>query len=342
MEGVSLRNTPAGAGSEGELKGKDPVALGGGAVLNQHSVSVLPTRDRVRVTAAEFTRKFGQLTKLHRNTPIHVTNHGQETHVLVAADLYEQLASGAAQATAASGSDLPTLTDLGAWIRQGLIVLDREMKVRYANPVAYMMAQLPEGSLMGRDLLEVLPQLKDSLLSGYLQRTISGGERQTADLPLPFRSEDVWYRADVIPNLHGATLLLTDISDDVRRYRLADAKVALVTALDQHGGIGYARVNVRARIERVDATLSQMLSMPEERLVGNYITDLVPVADRVAFKDNLEAVLSGQATLSCRTRMITNQGTVIPVKVAIAELRGAYGGEGAVLVITDHMDGDED
>lgn len=313
------------------------MAFGIESTDNQHAVGHASTRDRVRVTAAEFTRKFGQLTKLHRNTPIHVTNHGQETHVLVAADVYEQLASGAAQATVASGSDLPTLTDLGAWIRQGLIVLDRQMKVRYANPVAYMMTQLPEGSLIGRDFLEALPQLKDSLLSGYLNRTISGGERQTADLPLPLRSEDVWYRADVIPNLNGATLLLTDISDDVRRYRLADAKVALVTALDQHGGIGYARVNVRARIERVDSTLASMLSMAEERLVGNNITDLVPVADRVAFKDNLEAVLSGQATLSCRTRLITNQGTIIQVKVAIAELRGVYGGEGAVLVITDHM-----
>jgi PAS domain S-box-containing protein len=270
-----------------------------------------------------------------------VTNHGQETHVLVAADLYEQLASGTQVSTGAE-SDLPTLTDLGAWIRQGLLVLDRDMKVRYANPVAYMMTQLPEGSLIGRNLVEALPQLKGSLLSGYLHRTISGGERQSADLPLPFRHEDVWYRADMIPNLNGATLLLTDISDDVRRYRLADAKVALVTALDQHGGIGYARVNVRARIERVDATLAQMLSMPEERLTGNSITDLVPVADRVAFKENLEAVLSSQATLSCRTRLITNQGTVIPVKVAIAELRGAYGSEGAVLVITDHVDGDDD
>ena len=312
------------------------------AAISQPSAALMPTRDRVRVTAAEFTRKFGHLTKLYRNTPIHVTNHGQETHVLLAADVYEQLAAGAAQATVASGSDLPTLTDLGAWIRQGLIVLDRDMNVRYANPVAYMMAQVPEGSLIGRNFLEALPELRDSLLSSYLQRTISGGERQTADLPLPFRAEDVWYRADVIPNLNGATLLLTDISDDVRRYRLADAKVALVTALDQHGGIGYARVNVRARIERVDATLAKMLSMPEERLVGNYITDLVPVADRVAFKDSLEAVLSGQATASCRTRMITNHGAIIPVKVAVAELRGAYGGEGAVLVITDHMDSGED
>lgn len=317
------------------------MTLGTDAVLSLPHATPLPARDRVRVTAAEFTRKFGQLTKLHRNTPIHVTNHGQETHVLVAADLYEQLASGTQVSTGAE-SDLPTLTDLGAWIRQGLLVLDRDMKVRYANPVAYMMTQLPEGSLIGRNLVEALPQLKGSLLSGYLHRTISGGERQSADLPLPFRHEDVWYRADMIPNLNGATLLLTDISDDVRRYRLADAKVALVTALDQHGGIGYARVNVRARIERVDATLAQMLSMPEERLTGNSITDLVPVADRVAFKENLEAVLSSQATLSCRTRLITNQGTVIPVKVAIAELRGAYGSEGAVLVITDHVDGDDD
>lgn len=296
--------------------------------------------EHVTVTAAEFTRRFGQLTKVHRNVPIHVTNHGQETHVLLASDFYNRLTKitdGAIE----TDDPMPSLPELGSWIRQGLIVVDHQSIVRYANPVAHMMSNLAEGALVGRPFLDALPQLTDTLLSGYLQRALCGGERQTADFPSIMRP-DAWLRADFIPCRHGAMLLFTDITDDVRHYRLADAKVALVNALEEHGGIGYARINVRARIERVDSTLAEMLAMPQDRLIGNYITDLVPVADRVAFKEQLEAVLSGSATTTCRTKLITNQGNVIGVKVAIAELRGTYGGEGAVLVITDHLAEDDE
>lgn len=290
--------------------------------------------ERVTVTAAEFTRRFCQLTKVHRNVPIHVTNHGQETHVLLASDTYSRLIQADDPAVIDASDCMPTLSELGAWIRQGLIVVDREQSIQYANPVFHMMAGVSDGTLVGRDFLSVLPQLQNTLLSGYLQRALCGGERQTADFPSLLRA-DAWYRADFIPCRQGAMLLLTDITDEVRQYRLADAKVALVNALEEHGGVGYARINLRARIDRVDTTLAEMLSVPQERLVGNYIADLVPLSDRVAFKEQLEGVLSGESTASCRTKLITNQGNVIEVKVAIAELRGTYGGEGAVLVITN-------
>lgn len=297
--------------------------------------------DPVTVTAAEFTRRFGQLTKLHRNVPIHVTNHGQETHVLLASDTYAQLIELPESEEEEAAESLPTLPELGAWIRQGLVVVDQNQIIRYANPVVHMMAGVAEGSLNGRDFLTVLPQLQNTLLVGYLQRALCGGERQTADFPSGLRP-DAWYRADFVPCRQGAMMLLTDITDEVRHYRLADAKVALVNALEEHGCVGYARINLRARIERVDATLAEMLAVPQDRLVGNYIADLVPLADRVAFKEQLEGVLSGEPTSSCRTRLITNQGNTIEVKIAIAELRGTYGGEGAVLVITDHLGEDED
>ena len=305
----------------------------GKGVATSHLASV--DSEHVTVTAAEFTRKFGQLTKVHRNAPIHVTNHGQETHVLLASDVYAKLTrEPVVGGDAPSESQLPSLIEIGAWIRQGLIVVDRDMMVRYANPVAHMMANLPDGALTGRQYFETLPQHRETLLGAYLQRALCGGERQTADFPSNLRA-DAWYRGDFIPCRDGAMLLMTDITDDVQRYRLADAKRALVMALDAHGGIGYVRINVRARIERVDATFAELLAMPEERLIGNYITDLVPISERVAFKEQLEGVLSGDSTVTCETKLITNAGNVIEVKVAIAELRGTYGGEGAVLVVTD-------
>ena len=295
--------------------------------------------EHIRVTAADFTRNFGQLTKLHRNAPIHITNHGQETHVLLAADVYgDLLQRGAAERSV--DDMMPTLSDLGAWIRQGLAVFDENMVARYANPVVHMMANLSDGIMIGRRLTDVLPEVQNTLLLAYLQRALSGGERQTADFPGCIR-KSAWFRGDFIPCRDGAMMLLTDITDDVHHYRLADTKVALVNAMEEHGGVGFARVNVRTRIERVDRTLADMLAMPEDRLIGVSITDLVPTADRVAFKDVLETVLSGTATTNCKTRLITNHGDIIGVKIAIAELRGTYGNEGAVLVVTNHEPADE-
>jgi PAS domain S-box-containing protein len=141
---------------------------------------------------------------------------------------------------------------------------------------------------------------------------------------------------ETFPIAGGVGCLVRDITDEVQKERLADVKGAILDSMIVHGGVGYARLSARGTIDRADEPLLQMIKLSQERLIGVPVVDLVPAAQRVAFRDKLEAVLRGEGSARIETEFLTNDGKLIAVDGALVELRGVYGTEGAVLVVTEH------
>jgi PAS domain S-box-containing protein len=297
-------------------------ALGGGS-QSRRSV----------VTSAEFTRHFGHVRQSSSVEPVFVTHHGRETHVLLAIETYRDLTSGEPQPTSVAQESLPSSSDLAGWILRGCIILDGDERIVFANPTAHAITARDDGALIGRSLFDAVPEFSESLVRSYVNRATSNREPCIADLPSMFR-QDGWLRLEVYPTARNTTLLLHDITEDVRRDRLADPKKVLVDTIDRHGDIGTIRLNVRARIEHVNDACATMLGLPRERLVDIAIHDLVPRAARVAFRDVVDPVLAGGAPAQFDTAVLANDGTIVPVRGTISELRGAYGSEGAVIVLT--------
>lgn len=289
---------------------------------------------KLQVTSAELVRQFGNLRHAMGDATVFVTNHGRTTHALLSAAQYEKLVeNGRRGADPDSRAPLPTLREFADWVPHGVVSLDGEMNVVMANRVAHAIFDKRAGELEGRNLYEAVPALNGSLAQTYIKRAASGKEVCVADLPSIFRP-DSWVRLEVYPLARITTLMFRDITEDMQNHRLADAKRAIVDAISLHGGIGYMRLNVRGQIERVDATLCAMLQLPEERLLTIGIADLVPVANRVSFRERLEKVLRGEGPQRVETVLLSNDGTPLPVIAAITDLPGIYGNEGAVAIIT--------
>jgi len=288
------------------------------------------------VTAAELVRHFAECREAASRQGLYVTHHGRPTHVLLGIERYQALRAGEGADGpdgAAGDGEAPLLHMLADWLDDALILCDAAMTVRFANRAMQAFCRRSAQALVGRPLLEALPEAAGSLLEVHARRTAAGGEMASADIPSPFQPEG-WLHFHSFPLGGWNALIIRDISEEVRRERMADVPAALLEAMRLHGDIAFMRLSVRGTIEQVNAPCARLVGLPEARLRGVALADMVARQDRMACRAALEAVLQGAAEQRLRVELISNGDAMLPLDMALTQLRGAYGVEGAVLVAT--------
>ena len=281
------------------------------------------------VPAAELVRNFAHWREIGVQEPLLVTHHGRETHIFMGLDRFRTLTL--------NGPETPPgpdhLSQLSTWIHQGLILCRADYTIGHVNPAALAMTRRWDRHLAGLPLWEALPELAESLTQSHIRHSMVSGEGSAADIPSPFR-ENCWIRFETFPFPDGVALLLSDITEDVRRNRLADAKAALMQAMCIHGGVGHVKVSSRGFIEFADDMFCAMVGLPLDRLIHISLTDLADLPARPRLREELDHVLRGEGERKIATSLLANTGAVVPAEIGIAPLQGLYGSEGAVLVIT--------
>ncbi|AKM10701.1 PAS domain-containing protein [Croceicoccus naphthovorans] len=290
----------------------------------------------VTATAAEVVRSFSHWRDVANTNPVYITNHGRETHVLLDIGSFRELSMPGAGGSA-GGEDLIGLAE---WINEAILICDGDLRIDYANRVAGAVCRKPVGELTGKMLVEALPSVAGSLMEVHARRTVIGGEPSAADLPSPFH-DGAWLRFQSFPLGKSNVLMFRDITEDVQRHRLADVKAAILDAMSVHGEVGYVRVSIRGTIERIDDPFSKMVELDESRLIGIGLADLVVREERPAFRDALESVLQGGPSQKLRVGFLSNSGEVAYARLSIVQLHGAYGAEGAVVLLTACKEGED-
>ena len=280
------------------------------------------------VPAANFVRSFSKWRDEALVKPVFVANHGRITHALIGIDQFEKLSEG----HGTQAADVNPF-ELAEWIDEAVIVCDRDLVVESMNRVASAACRMSSSHCVGRNLYDCLPQLRGTLFDVHLMRTVEANESTSADIPSPLR-EGGWLRLQSFPLHERNVLLFRDITEEVERHRLADVKAALIEAMAVHNAIGYVRVTVSGQIERVDEPFCDLLGVREDRLRGANLVELVSREKRVEFKSALQEAMSGEGPRRLVSSFISNGGETDEVVAAIVQLRGAYGAEGAVILLT--------
>jgi PAS domain-containing protein len=250
------------------------------------------------------------------------------SHVLSSIDQYERLTSSQ------DNTETPELTLFGLadWLDDGIFVCDRDGRLLYANRVAKAIARLDD--IVGDvPLADLVPSVRGTLFEVHYRRTLIGCEPTSADLPSPFR-DDGWLHLRSFPLRNNIVLLFRDITEDVQRHRLADVKETIIEGMAVQGRIGYLRISLRGTIDRADKVFCDWIGLPEDRLVGAVLLDLVEKTERVTFREALDKVLDGAGSQNLDAAFLPNHEGIVRVRCGIAQLKGAYGAEGAVLLCT--------
>jgi len=286
------------------------------------------------VTAAHLVRSFAEYRDRAREHPLFISSHGRQTHVLLGIELFEAMQASALPGGPASqqASD-EQVTELARWIDDAVIICDETLTIRFANRVAHAICRKPANEMTDVPLLDALPEVRGTLLEAHIQRTAVGSKPSSADLPSPFVA-GAWLRMQTFPLCSNSVIVIRDISEEVQDHRLADVKVALTAAMSLHGNVAYVRVSVRGTMENVGPSFSEWLGLPEDRLLNLPLVDVVTREARSGIRAELDAVLRGGTARLVETDLLTNDGTTVAVKAAIAPLHGTYGSEGAIMLIT--------
>lgn len=295
-------------------------------------------REPQRVSAAEFIRGFANWRLRAARRPVVVTHHGKDAHVLISLDDYRRLDTDPSEARDSANLLRDAQADLFESIRDGAILIDRQWRVAAVNPAASDMLEAAAADLIGVELTQALPRLGGSLLSHHLIRMIDHRERFSGDVPDLIRPGQ-WLRIDLVPHRIGGALVVRDVGDTVERHGAVDAQRAMADAVAAHGAIGWARLSVRETVEDANEALIAMVGADAAAIRRVRFSALLLLGQRQAFAEALEAAFRSRAPQHVLSEMMTREGTGIPVTLAIADLRGPYASDGALVVVTRRADG---
>jgi PAS domain-containing protein len=286
-----------------------------------------------RVSAADFIRGFANWRLQSARKPVVVTHHGKDAHVLISLDDYRRLDDVPAP-TGATSDRLPdSLAGVVESIRDGVILIDRQWRIAAVNPAASDMVEAACAALIGVDLVTALPRLKDSLLIHHIIRLIDHRERFSGEVPDILRPRQ-WLRVDLVPTPIGGAIILRDVSGAMEDIAAGAVQRAMLDAVETDGGIGHARISVREAVETANDTLTALLGVDADAIRRVRFSALLAVGQRAVFAEALESVFRSGQPARIASQMVTRDGLTIDVTLAIAEVRGPYASDGAVVLVT--------
>jgi PAS domain-containing protein len=248
---------------------------------------------------------------------------------------FEELSVGSPnnRADFSENQSLNMVIALADWLDEAMIINDQELNVVFANRVALAIMDKSPGRMAGKPLFTIAPEIDGSLMGANLRHTLSSGEPCASDLLSPF-NESSWLRCETF-RLDGYIFVkFRDITGDVERHRLADKKLAIMKGMDLHGAVGYVRLSVRGTIEFANEPFCSFVDLPAKRLTGILASDLVEHSERRAFRESLEQVFHGESAGALHGCFLSNRGDFVSATLSMVGLSGAYGTEGAIILVT--------
>ncbi len=291
-----------------------------------------------RVSAADFIRGFANWRLQSTRKPVVVTQHGKDAHVLISLDDYRRLDGGDAMGATPQNELGASLATLVESVRDGIIVIDRQWRILSLNPVASDMIERAAATLIGDRLVSALPQFGESVLFQRIIRLIDHRERFSGDLPGILRPRQ-WLHVDLVPLPVGGAILLRDISEAMESLAAGGMRQALATAVDADGAIGHARLSVRETIDAANDALTTMVGVDAAAIRRVRFSALLAVGCRAAFAEAIESVFRSGEPVRIASQIVTREGVALDVTLSIAEIRGAYASEGAVVLVTRALAG---
>ncbi len=295
---------------------------------------VATAQEPQRVSAADFIRGFANWRLQSARKPVVVTHHGKDAHVLISLDDYRRLDGDVAREVAAASDILQSsLAGLVESVRDGVILIDRQRRIAALNPAASDMLEIAAAGLVGEELAVAVPGLRDSLILHHINRLLDHRERFSGDVPGMLRPRQ-WLHVDLVPLPVGGAIILRDVSDAIEGFAAGDMRQAMLDAIEIDGGIGHARISVRETFEAANPMLTDLLGVYAAAIRRVRFSVLLAVGQRSAFVEALESVFRLGAPVRIASQMVTRDGSVVDVALTIAEVRGPYASDGAVVLVT--------
>lgn len=209
--------------------------------------------------------------------------------------------------------------------------LDRELRVLRLNEAAALDIGAPVREVIGRSLLELVPDLAGSLLERTLRETLAGAPPVTVEQL--HSSSGRWFNVRCFPSPEGLIVFANDITErkeaerllvqaklelerrvERRTEELRDANQLLAAVFDRAPG-GIAITDTNGVFVRANPAYQELVRYSEAELAGRGLADLTEPDDYPRAAGQMGALLDGElGTCQIELRFRRADGSVIWVQ----------------------------
>ncbi|MDS0294034.1 bacterio-opsin activator domain-containing protein [Halogeometricum luteum] len=161
-----------------------------------------------------------------------------------------------------------TLEETFVRMDQGLLGVDEEWRVTYANPEAERLLDRARRDLVGEQLWEVFGEESEPLRDRY-EKALRTGEKASFEWYYP--PHDRWYEMEAYPSSAGLSIYFADVTDRVEREmellryeRMVEAATDGVYALDAD-----------QYVVQANEAFAEMFDWDPEELIGTHASELI-------------------------------------------------------------------
>jgi PAS domain S-box-containing protein len=172
----------------------------------------------------------------------------------------------------------PSLLSLLSAAPDGVLAVDRDLRITFANPAAERLAGAPAAALAGRTVADALPWLDGA--EAALARALGGEPTGASEAEITGSRGHVYVEARYAPvrddagEVCGAMAVLREVAAGGRtddRARTAEVLEAV--------GDGFSAFDRQWRYTYVNAPVERMIGRPRGEIVGRPISEILPRSD---------------------------------------------------------------
>lgn len=210
---------------------------------------------------------------------------------------------------AVSGSpvtDLPLLRTILDSAPHSLVAVDRGLRIVEWNSCSERKSGLRRSSVIGRHVLDVMPDLAGTEMLRDYQRATTGTPREIRDRWYAIPGDEARCYDVVFAPMHdgrgtptGAIMLAQDVTDRARaQAELAAERALLRTVLDS-APLGVVAFDIEGRITEWNQAAETVCGVKRADAIGRMVIDLAPARNDLELnKRRIERALAGEVMLA--------------------------------------------
>lgn len=250
----------------------------------------------------------------------------------------------AAKAQASISTERDRLTNFFMQAPAGICILDGpDLKFELINPLYQQL--FPGRELLGKPLLDAVPEVKGSAIWDILQsvyttgKTFEGNElliplARTTDGPVEDRYFNFIYQAktDNSRTVNGILVFVIEVTDavilrnqDIAEKKLAEEKSAKLAAIIESSDDAIISKTLESVITSWNDSAQRIFGYTADEIIGETIYKLIP-PDRQTEEPQILATLKiGNRVENFETKRLTKDGRLIDVSVTVSLLKDKEG-----------------
>ena len=214
----------------------------------------------------------------------------------------------------------------------GILAFDRDCRYTVWNPAMERISGFEKSKVLGRCAFDLFPLLKQTGEDRYFFQTLEGKSTVTEERPyvIPETGREGSFEGHYSPifgdsgEVIGGLPVIREITERKRAAESLRETNQALQALLEASPLAIHVLDIHGKVEMWNPAAERIFGWSEKEVVGRF-NPIIPKDQEEDFKERMDALLKGKASLTIEVRRLKKDGSLIDLTLSTAPLRDAQG-----------------